>query len=102
MLPNILSQALRRSAYLPLRTITSPSKRSLSQTAVRLAKDKTMPSGPPKHEMQYFPNIVNALPSESAEFRRVLWTGLYSQVVLMTVPVGGDIGDEVGLSLCRI
>ena len=52
-------------------------------------------SGPPKHEMVYFPNMVNALPSESAEFRRVLWTGLYSQVVLMTIPVGGDIGEEV-------
>ncbi|KAL8934326.1 MAG: hypothetical protein Q9216_005964 [Gyalolechia sp. 2 TL-2023] len=51
--------------------------------------------GPPKHEMQYFPNMTGAMPSESAEFRRVLWTGLYSQVVLMTVPVGGDIGDEV-------
>jgi len=25
----------------------------------------------------------------------VLWTGLYSQVVLMTIPVGGDIGEEV-------
>ncbi|KAL8954604.1 MAG: hypothetical protein Q9183_007022, partial [Haloplaca sp. 2 TL-2023] len=53
-----------------------------------------MSSGPPKHEMQYFPNMTAALPSESGEFRRVLWTGLYSQVVLMTVPVGGDIGDE--------
>ena len=57
-----------------------------------------MSSGPPKHEMQYFPNMTSALPSESAEFRRVLWTGLYSQVVLMTVPVGGDIGDEASLS----
>ncbi|KAL8949653.1 MAG: hypothetical protein Q9222_004254 [Ikaeria aurantiellina] len=54
-----------------------------------------MSTGPPKHEMKYFPNMTSALPSESAEFRRVLWTGLYSQVVLMTVPVGGDIGDEV-------
>lgn len=54
-------------------------------------------SGPPKHEMAYFPNMVNALPSESAEFRKVLWTGLYSQVVLMTIPVGGDIGEEVGV-----
>ncbi|MCJ1431210.1 hypothetical protein MMC27_000561, partial [Xylographa pallens] len=35
--------------------------------------------------------MVNALPSGSGEFRRVLWTGLYSQVVLMTIPVGGDI-----------
>lgn len=51
---------------------------------------------PPKHEMKYFPNMTTALPSESGEFRRVLHTGLYSQVVLMTVPVGGDIGDEVG------
>ena len=55
-----------------------------------------MASGPPKHEMQFFPNITTSLPSQSGEFRRVLWTGLYSQVVLMTVPVGGDIGDEVG------
>lgn len=53
----------------------------------------------PKHEMAYFPNMTTSLPSESAEFRRVLWTGLYSQLVLMTVPVGGDIGDEVCLLL---
>lgn len=51
---------------------------------------------PPKKEMVYFPGMTQSLPSESAEFRRVLWTGLYSQLVLMTVPVGGDIGDEVG------
>lgn len=54
-----------------------------------------MPSGPPKHEMAYFPEMTSALPSKSGDFRRVLWTGLYSQVVLMTVPVNGDIGDEV-------
>jgi len=49
---------------------------------------------PPKHEMAYFPNMTTSLPSESGEFRRVLWTGLYSQLVLMTVPVDGEIGDE--------
>ncbi|KAK4234428.1 RmlC-like cupin, partial [Achaetomium macrosporum] len=49
----------------------------------------------PKHEMQYFLNMTTTLPSESTEFRRVLWTGLYSQLVLMTVPVGGDIGEEI-------
>jgi hypothetical protein len=48
--------------------------------------------------MVYFPQMTNALPSESAEFRRVLHTGLYSQLVLMTIPVGGDIGDEVSHS----
>jgi len=56
---------------------------------------KTPSSDPPKHEMQYFPGMTSTLPAESHEFRRVLWTGLYSQVVLMTVPVGGDIGEEI-------
>ena len=70
-------------------------RRAFSQSATRFAKDSKMPSGPPKHEMAYFPEMTSALPSKSGEFRRVLWTGLYSQVVLMTVPVGGDIGDEV-------
>jgi len=60
-----------------------------------MATFKTPSSDPPLHEMQYFPGMATSLPSESAEFRRVLWTGLYSQVVLMTVPVGGDIGEEV-------
>lgn len=61
----------------------------------KMARFPTPSSEPPKHEMQYFPDMTTALPSESAEFRRVLWTGLYSQVVLMTIPVGGDIGEEV-------
>jgi hypothetical protein len=56
---------------------------------------KAPSSDPPKHEMVYFPSMTTSLPSESRDFRRVLWTGLYSQLVLMTVPVGGDIGDEV-------
>ncbi|AWH95442.1 MULTISPECIES: cupin domain-containing protein [Mycobacteriales] len=29
------------------------------------------------------------------DFRKVLWTGKYAQIVLMTIPVGGEIGDEV-------
>lgn len=86
-------RAVHCSRYASLTSI--PARRTLSRSAVLLGKDPKMPTGPPKHEMQYFPNMINALPSESAEFRRVLWTGLYSQVVLMTIPVGGDIGDEV-------
>jgi len=52
-------------------------------------------SGPPAHEMVYFPQMTTTLPSTSSEFRKVLYTSFYSQVVLMTIPVGGDIGDEV-------
>jgi len=29
------------------------------------------------------------------QFRKVMHTGLYSQLVTMEIPVGGDIGDEV-------
>lgn len=58
---------------------------------------KTPSSDPPAHEMVYFEDMTTALPSTSGEFRRVLWTGLYSQLVLMTVPVDGEIGDEVRL-----
>ena len=79
------------------RLAPASARRAFTQSAYRSAKDPKMASGPPKHEMVYFPDMTSALPSKSGEFRRVLWTGLYSQVVLMTVPVGGDIGDEVCL-----
>ncbi len=32
---------------------------------------------------------------ENPDFRKVLWTGKHSQIVIMTVPAGGEIGDEV-------
>lgn len=92
--------ALRTSALASTKPRVIPSiNRLFNTTPILPSKDPKMSSGPPKHEMQYFPNMTTAMPSKSGEFRRVLWTGLYSQVVLMTVPVGGDIGDEVGLSL---
>ena len=32
---------------------------------------------------------------KSPDFRRVLWTGRYSQLVIMTIPPEGEIGEEV-------
>jgi len=29
------------------------------------------------------------------DFRQVLWTGQHSQIVVMTIPAGGEIGEEV-------
>ena len=113
-LPNLFSPLTMSQTRLLPRLLTHPSiltrspipfasatitKRAFSQSVTRFAKDPKMPPGPPKHEMAYFPEMTSALPSTSGEFRRVLWTGLYSQVVLMTVPVGGDIGDEVSSCL---
>ncbi len=31
---------------------------------------------------------------KSADFRRVLWTGEHTQLVIMTIPPGGEIGVE--------
>ena len=53
-----------------------------------------MSSAPPKHEMVYFPNLTSEVRA-FGQFRKVLHTGLFSQLVSMEIPVGGDIGDEV-------
>lgn len=51
-------------------------------------------SSPPKHAMVYFPKLTSEVRSFGL-FRKVIHTGLYSQLVTMEIPPGGDIGDEV-------
>ena len=38
---------------------------------------------------------TTALADDSSDFRRVLWTGAHTQLVVMTIPVGEEIGSEV-------
>ena len=38
---------------------------------------------------------IAAAAEQSADFRRVLWTGQHSQLVIMTIPPDGEIGEEV-------
>ncbi|QAV70990.1 cupin domain-containing protein [Salinibacterium sp. UTAS2018] len=38
---------------------------------------------------------IGELAQQSPDFRRVLWTGKHSQIVIMTIPAGGDIGEEI-------
>ncbi|KZL84533.1 cupin domain-containing protein, partial [Colletotrichum incanum] len=75
--------------------ILAPTQTKSFFATTKMSKFPTPSSDRPKNEMQYFPDMTTALPSESGEFRRVLWTGLYSQLVLMTIPVDGDIGEEI-------
>jgi mannose-6-phosphate isomerase-like protein (cupin superfamily) len=45
--------------------------------------------------MAAMPHFSIALVAEqSADFRRVLWTGVHAQLVIMTIPPGGEIGAE--------
>ncbi len=43
--------------------------------------------------IERFPIAADA--ERSDDFRRVLWTGRHSQLVVMTIPPGGEIGQEV-------
>ena len=43
--------------------------------------------------MEHF--TIATVAEESADFRRVLWTGKNTQLVIMTIPPGGEIGEEV-------
>lgn len=43
--------------------------------------------------LSYQGNVINAT-QENTDFRRVLFTGLNSQLVVMSIPPGGDVGAE--------
>ena len=38
---------------------------------------------------------IATVAEKSPDFRRVLWTGEHTQLVIMTIPPGGEIGEEV-------
>lgn len=59
-----------------------------------MGKDSTMSKEPPKHQMYQFKGLASEVRAFK-QFRKVLHTGLYSQLVAMEIPPGGDIGDEV-------
>src|SRR5450631_3923361 len=46
----------------------------------------------PMASMHHF--SIAAVAEQSADFRRVLWTGEHAQLVIMTIPPGGEIGSE--------
>jgi mannose-6-phosphate isomerase-like protein (cupin superfamily) len=42
-----------------------------------------------------FVDDIERRTEQNADFRRVVYTGRYLQLVLMAIPPGGEIGDEV-------
>ncbi len=43
--------------------------------------------------MEHF--TIATVAEQSPDFRRVLWTGKHTQLVVMTIPPGGEIGEEI-------
>jgi hypothetical protein len=94
-----VAPSLKAPRALPSRTFaTSSQRRNKDLKAlwgiVPKADEKMPNSGPPKHEMVYFKDLATRTRA-FGEFRRVLHTGLYSQLVVMEVPVGGEIGAYI-------
>jgi mannose-6-phosphate isomerase-like protein (cupin superfamily) len=57
-------------------------------------KNTTEPLAPPKNTpMSYHTNIIKDT-KDNTNFRRVLFTGPNSQLVIMSIPPGGEIGAE--------
>lgn len=53
------------------------------------------PNAPPKkHVASFQTNILNAT-KNNTDFRHVLFTGAQSQLVVMSIPPGGDVGKEI-------
>ena len=50
-------------------------------------------SGQPTQYMSYHTNIVKKT-EENEDFRRVLFTGTNSQLVVMSIPPDGEVGEE--------
>lgn len=60
-----------------------------------MGKDSNMSTEPPKHQMVFLPSLTSEVRAFK-QFRKVLHTGMYSQLVAMEIqPNGGDIGNEV-------
>ncbi|KAI4931175.1 hypothetical protein J4E85_003764 [Alternaria conjuncta] len=101
---NTTSRLLRLSTSTLTKRSPVPIAKSFSTTTPRLYAAKmeafkkvgNRENAPPKHEMVHFPGLMSEKRS-FGDFRTVLHTGLYSQIVAMEVPVNGEIGDEVHL-----
>jgi mannose-6-phosphate isomerase-like protein (cupin superfamily) len=53
----------------------------------------TSPNTPIKKPMSYHADVIKAA-RENEDFRRVLFTGPKSQLVVMSIPPGGEVGEE--------
>jgi hypothetical protein len=80
----------------PKTLLPTLAKRTFLTTTPLYGKDPKMSTSPPKHELVYFEGLTSKVRS-FGQFRKVIHTGLYSQLVTMEIPVGGDIGNEVHL-----
>lgn len=94
--------SIRVSFRIP-RTLTS---QRITKTGIRqftktvtatMPRDSKVSTEKPNHEPIHFPKMTSLAAKDIPHFRKVMWTGLFSQVVLMNIPVKGDIGEEVHL-----
>src|SRR4051795_8868640 len=63
------------------------------------SRGRTIMTVPQREERPPMASVIHYTIATEAEkspdFRRVLWTGKKTQLVIMTIPPGGEIGEEV-------
>jgi len=84
---SIASAIVKKSSY-----NISPSLSPIPSSTRLFSSTPLLKMDPPT--TMYATNIASTTGSSDV-FRRVLWTGVHSQLVIMNVPVGGEIGEEV-------
>lgn len=90
---------LSSSVFKPTPRYNTPPATAYLRITTRVLSAKMSqwkPNTDPPKTVAVFRNIAQVA-SESDKFRRVLWTGRNSQLVIMTIPVGGEIGE---VSVC--
>ena len=92
----VLHRLPRTPNYLP-RITTVPIRSFTATTTAKMPRDAKVSTEKPQHVPVHFPKMTSLSAKDIPHFRKVLWTGLFSQVVLMNIPKGGDIGEEVHL-----
>ncbi len=45
-------------------------------------------------QVKPFQANIQKITADNTDFRRVLYTGVHTQLVVMSIPVGGEIGEE--------
>jgi hypothetical protein len=88
------SRLFFRASTQPTRTFTSSVTRLTTAKMDAYKKAGNRKDAPPTHDMVHFPGLMSEKRS-FGDFRTVLHTGLFSQIVAMEIPVNGEIGDEV-------
>ena len=70
--------------------------------AMSQSPDQAAAQGAPPAQIAAFTGNITQAAAQNHDFRRVLFTGTKSQLVVMSIPPGGDVGQETHLNVEQV